>query len=55
MSKLILMSIMIALVAIPAVASRDPDPRRGLKRAIIRVLVFEAFYAFALIFLWGRW
>jgi hypothetical protein len=55
MSKLILMSILIAIMAIPTIASRDPDPRRGLKRTITRILVFEVFYALALIFLWGRW
>ncbi len=54
MSKLILLSLMIAMITIPTRAARDPDPRRGLKRAILYTLAFEAFYGFALLFLWGR-
>ena len=55
MSKLILLSILIALIAIPTIASRNPDPRLGLRRATFQVLIFEAVYAFSLIYLWGRW
>jgi hypothetical protein len=55
MSKLILMSILIALITVPTRAAREPDPKVGLKRAVKHILIFEAFYAFALIYLWGRW
>ena len=54
MSKLILISVIFAMIAIPAQAARDANPRRGLRKAVIRTLMFHAFYAFALIFLWGR-
>jgi hypothetical protein len=54
MSKLILISVIFATIAIPARAARDASPRRGLKRAITQTLFFHAFYAFALIYLWGR-
>lgn len=54
MSKLILMSIMIAMFAIPIRASREKDARKGLKKAVVQLLIFEAFYVFALRFLWGR-
>lgn len=54
MSKLILISIIFATIAIPARAAREASPRKGLKKAIVQTLIFQAFYAFALIFLWGR-
>jgi hypothetical protein len=54
MSKLILLSIMLGMITIPTRAARDPNPRRGLKKALKQVLIFEAFYTFALLFLWGR-
>jgi hypothetical protein len=55
MSKLILMSMMIAMVAIPARAAADPVPENGFRRTIMYALAFEAFYTFAMIYLWGRW
>ncbi|HTA91624.1 MAG TPA: hypothetical protein VK745_18705 [Polyangiaceae bacterium] len=54
MSKLILLSIVIATIVVPASAAREPSPRKGLRRVIIWMLLFEAFYVFALMFLFGR-
>jgi hypothetical protein len=54
MNKLILLSIVIATIALPASAARDASPRKGLRRVIISMLVFEAFYVFALLFLFNR-
>jgi hypothetical protein len=54
MSKLILISVIIAAIAIPARAAREENPRKGLRKAIIQTLFFHAFYAFALCYLWGR-
>lgn len=54
MSKLILLSIIIAIIAVPARAARLPNPRKGLRKVVLQILLFEAFYAFALIFLYGR-
>ncbi len=54
MSKLILMSVILALLAIPTIAAREANPKRGLKKTINRMIAFYVFYAFALIFLWGR-
>jgi len=47
---LILMSIVIASVVIPALASRDSDPRRGLRRAVIVFTIFAALYLAYLLF-----
>jgi hypothetical protein len=54
MSKALLISFIFATIAIPARAARDANARKGLRKAIIQTLCFQAFYAFALIFLWGR-
>jgi hypothetical protein len=54
MSKFILLSLLIAMVAIPARAARDPRPHRGLKRALVQGVGYYAFYMFALMYLWGR-
>jgi hypothetical protein len=54
MSKLILMSIIIATVVIPTRAAREKNPRNGLRKAVVQMLLFEAFYLFALRFLYGR-
>jgi hypothetical protein len=54
MSKLILFSLLVAAIAIPAQAARIKSPSKGLKKALIAALIFDAFYGFALIFLWGR-
>lgn len=54
MSKLILLSIIVAMVAIPARAAREKNARKGLRKVVIQMLVFEVFYLFALRFLYGR-
>jgi len=54
MSKLILFSTIIATMAIPAIAAREKNVHKSLRRAVIQTLWFNAFYAFALMFLWGR-
>ena len=55
MSKLILFSMIIAMIGIPARAAREKNPHKGFRKAIIQSLIFDAIYAFALVFLWGRW
>jgi hypothetical protein len=54
MSKLMLLSIMIATIALPARASRTKNPRAGFKKTVVQMLVFEAIYVFCLKFLNGR-
>jgi hypothetical protein len=44
MSKLTLLSIVIALVLAPMAAAADPSPQRGLKRALIAFLLFNCLY-----------
>ena len=54
MSKLILMSIIIGIIGIPARAAREKNPRKALKNVIVQMLIFEALYLFAVGFLYGR-
>ena len=54
MSKLLLLSIVIATIALPARPSREPNSKNGLRKVIIWMLLFELFYVFALLFLVGR-
>jgi hypothetical protein len=48
MSKLLVMSVMFAMVAIPSLAARDPNPVRALKRALFFTSVANVVYFFAL-------
>jgi hypothetical protein len=52
MSKLILLSVLLAMVLLPALAARDPDSERGFRRTVVRMMAFFAVYAFALRYLW---
>lgn len=47
MAKLILLSALIALVALPVQAARDPHPARGMRRTLVMLVVFNFFYLFA--------
>jgi hypothetical protein len=54
MQKLLLLSILLATFAIPARASGDAQPRRGLRRAVYGFLLFAAFYAVGLLYIYPR-
>jgi hypothetical protein len=52
MVKLFLMSLLIANVAIPARMASAKNPRAGLRRTVIGMAMFNAFYLFFLVFLY---
>jgi len=54
MSKIILLSIIVAMIAIPARLAREKNPRVALKRVVVQMLLYEVFYIFALKYLYGR-
>jgi hypothetical protein len=54
MQKLILVSILFAAVTIPVWASRDRNARRGLRKALFAMLVFDVLYVLAVMFLYPR-
>jgi hypothetical protein len=44
MKSLLLLSIVIAALVIPLRAARDPNPRRGVKRMLLMLFLFNAVY-----------
>ena len=54
MQKLILLSVIIMAMVIPIRATRHPNPKQGLKRALIQMVLFDFFYLFLLLYVWGR-
>ena len=53
MAKLILLSIIIAMIGIPALAAREKNGQKALRQAMVQMLIFLGFYLFALRYLWG--
>jgi len=53
MGKAFLMSILVAGVAIPVLAARDRHAARGLKRALLCLLLFDVLYVFLLLFVYA--
>jgi hypothetical protein len=50
----LLFSILVATVVIPARAARDANARRGLRKAVISMLVFSFFWVLALAYEYPR-
>ena len=55
MQKLILMSIVVMLVALPAIAAGVADPRLALRRAVWWTVAGTAFYVFLLLWVYPRY
>ncbi|HKO52821.1 MAG TPA: hypothetical protein VJV79_34170 [Polyangiaceae bacterium] len=54
MAKFFLLSIIIAIMSLPARAARLEDPREGLRRALINVAIFDVLYMVGLKWLYGK-
>jgi len=54
MAKLILGSIILSTFAIPMLASRDPSPTRGLRRAVLFTVTFNVAYLAAMLLVYPR-
>jgi hypothetical protein len=54
MAKMLLLSILVSMIALPALAARDPNPARGLKKTLFFWLAFNVFYLFAVRVLFFR-
>jgi hypothetical protein len=50
----LLMSILFATIAIPIRAASDPQPERGVRRAVFGFLAFEMAYLLALLLIYPR-
>jgi hypothetical protein len=53
-AKILLVSILIAVIAIPIRAARTRSPRLGLRRAVLWMLAFNLFYLFAVRIIYPR-
>lgn len=54
MPTFVLLSIVLASIALPIRAARDPDPRRGLRRAGYAMAVFTAVYVVGVLYVLPR-
>lgn len=54
MQKMLLNSILIATLVIPTLAARDPIPRRGLKKALAYVALFDFAYLIGVLYIYPR-
>lgn len=54
LAKLLQLSILLAIVAIPVRAAREPNPHIGLKVALRHTLYFNLFYLFIITMVYGR-
>ena len=54
MAKLLLLSIMLGTVALPARAARNPSARAGFRKALIWVATFNIIYLISLRLIWHR-
>jgi hypothetical protein len=54
MAKLMLLSVLVASVAIPANAAKGANPRAGLKKSLVQVALFNVFYLLWLCFGYGH-
>lgn len=54
MRSLLLTSILIATAAIPIRMAGAPDPRRGLRRTVLFMVLFNVFYMLACVYLYRR-
>jgi len=46
-AKFLLLSVVIAIFAIPMVAARDQRPARGLRKVVWLIVAYNLFYLFA--------
>ena len=54
MQKAILISIVAATIIIPMWAARDRSARRGLRKAMVWIAVFDVAYLLAVMFIYPR-
>lgn len=54
MNTFILLSIVLAGIALPIRAAKDPEPRRGLRRAAYAMAAFTALYVAVVLYVLPR-
>lgn len=51
-AKLLLVSVIIAMIAVPILAARDESPMRGLRKTLLLIFVFNILYLLAVRFIY---
>jgi hypothetical protein len=51
-AKLLLLSVVIAMIALPVLTARDKSGRRGLRKLLLLAFLFNVFYLFAVRFIY---
>jgi hypothetical protein len=54
MKKLILLSMLFAIITLPTLAARSRNPVQGVKRAVALMVLFNFLYTFAVLVIWYR-
>jgi hypothetical protein len=54
MKKFLLLSVLYAMILLPSLAARERHPVRGVKKAILMMVIFNICYAFAVLVIWPR-
>lgn len=54
MAKLLLLSVLGATILLPAVMASDPNPKRGLQRTVLGMVIYIVVWAFACAFIYPR-
>jgi hypothetical protein len=54
MQKLLLISVLMATVAIPLACAKDRSAKRGLKKTIVAVTIFNVLYLFSVLHIYPR-
>ena len=52
MKKFLLMSVLYAVLILPGLAARESNAVRGVKRAVLMVVVYNFFYIFLVLVVW---
>lgn len=54
MAKLVLLTIVMAMVGIPVIAARDPNARRGVRKVVLLMSTASVLYYFAIRYVYPR-
>lgn len=54
MAKLLLLSTVLVSILMPILCAKDPNPKRGLRRLVQGMVLYNAFYVFAVLVIYPR-
>jgi len=54
MKKFLLLSVLYSLILLPSLAARERHPVRGVKKAVLMMVLFNLVYTFAVLVIWPQ-